>query len=70
MEIEIDKDVKKILEKMQLEIPTHRLIAVAEALPRMARLLWDKYPQEPVEPVRMVADPLSTSCEKPQDATG
>ena len=46
MELIVDPDVKSVLEFMQRRLPTCKLVAVAECLPQMARLLWTSYPQE------------------------
>jgi hypothetical protein len=45
-ELSIDEHLKKVLIFMQRNIPTHKLIAIAEALPKMAVLLWEHYPQQ------------------------
>lgn len=47
MELIINPDVKSVLEFMQDRIPACRLVAIAESLPSLAKLLWDRYPQEP-----------------------
>jgi hypothetical protein len=44
----VDEDVRLVLEFMQDKIEAVKLIGVAEALPQMARLLWVRYPQEPI----------------------
>jgi len=43
----IDGDVKAVLEFMQENIPTEKLLGIAEKLPELARLLWAGFPQEP-----------------------
>jgi hypothetical protein len=53
MNIEVDNDVKAVLEFMQERVAAFKLIGVAERIPAMAKLLWDKYPQEPVEPISL-----------------
>jgi len=53
LDLVVDRDVKAVLEFMQANIPTARLIGVVESLPKIGRLLWDQYEQEPVEAIRM-----------------
>ena len=60
MQIVTDENVKTVLEFMEANIPAERLIGVTDALPQMARLLWDHLPQEPVCPMRLsVTKPMS-----------
>lgn len=60
----VDQDVQAVLEFMQTNISVCKLIGVAECLPRIAKLLWRHYPQNPLVPVSLFARPLSTSYEK------
>lgn len=64
MELIINPDVKSILEFMQDRIPVCRLVAIAESLPSMAKLLWDRYPQEPC-PALTLDVPKLTSPSQP-----
>ena len=50
MRFEVDSDVQSVLEFMQSQIQACKLVGVAEALPQMARLLWNHNQQEPVHP--------------------
>ena len=43
----IDSDVQSVLEFMQERIVAAKLIGVADVIPKMARLLWEGFPQEP-----------------------
>lgn len=65
-ELQMDQDVRSVLEFMQSNISVHKLVAVASALPQIARLLWVAEPQEPLQVLSLVSDlPVpSTSCEK------
>lgn len=63
MEFSLDADVQRVLEFMQDRIPVSKLVGVSEALPQMARLLWGRFPQEPVE-----AAQLSSPKEHPLQA--
>jgi len=48
MNLKIDEDVKLVLENMQRNIPANRLMGVANVIPKMAQLLWARYPAEHV----------------------
>ena len=65
MQLVADGHVKAVLEFMQANLPTAKLIGVADSLPQMARLLWGHYPQEPCAAVALHASlpEPSTSCE-------
>jgi hypothetical protein len=67
MELAMDKDVQAVVEYMQNTIPTTKLRAVADILPKMAQLLWDKFPQEPCVGVALVDSGLRSDL--PQYAT-
>jgi hypothetical protein len=71
MELILDDDLKSVVEFMQSNIATSKLVGIAESLPKMAKLLWDRYPQEPIAGLSLCAEPLrvSTSGETPQAAT-
>ena len=60
MELQMDLDVKKVLEFMQEQVPVSKLEGVADALPKMARLLWSRYPQEPCVSLGLVGIPISS----------
>jgi hypothetical protein len=47
MKLEMDSDVQAVAEYMLRNISANKLVSVAEQLPQIARLLWEKYPQEP-----------------------
>ena len=53
MDLVIDRDVQTVLEFMQSNISTAKLVGVAESLPGIGRLLWSQYEQEPFNPIRM-----------------
>jgi hypothetical protein len=50
-----DEDVQSVLEFMQAKIVTTKLVAVADSLPGLARLLWGHYLQEPLIPANLKA---------------
>ncbi len=60
MELQIDGDLKAVAEFMQNTIPASKLLSVAEDLPKMGRLLWARYPQEPSLGL-MLSEPMITS---------
>jgi hypothetical protein len=49
MELILDEHIKAVLEFMQGQIPASKLVGVAERMPQIAKLLWDRYPQEAVD---------------------
>jgi hypothetical protein len=55
MKIVNDPDVESVLEFMQRNIPSSKIIGVANALPRMAELLWGRFTQEPVSAMYFVS---------------
>ena len=59
MELILDEEMKAVLEFMQRHIPASKLMGVAERLPQMAKLLWDRYPQEAVTAVELHPKPPS-----------
>jgi hypothetical protein len=60
-ELSFDEHLHKVLAYMQRNIPTHKLIGIADAIQKSARLLWQQYPQEPVL-AAVLCEP-SISCE-------
>lgn len=43
----IDKDVAQVISFMQENIPTTKLMGIADKLPEIAKLLWSHYSAEP-----------------------
>ena len=66
MELTLDEHVKAVLEFMQERIPTSKLVGVAEKMPEMARLLWDRYPQESVDALSLI---VTKRCPSQPDAS-
>jgi hypothetical protein len=56
VEFVMDEHVKAVLEFMQENIPTAKLIGIADCLPQMGRLLWGKYRQEPFDSLRIESE--------------
>ena len=57
----LNDHVKEVLEFMQSNIPTTKLVGVAEKLPEMARLLWGHFPQEPYMVLSLVRPKICPS---------
>jgi len=53
MQLVVDEHMKAVLSFMQRNVPTAKLIGIANALPQIAKLLWDVYPQENVRALSM-----------------
>jgi hypothetical protein len=67
---QLDEHIKSVLQFMQENVPTAKLIGVAECLPEIGRLLWACYPQEPVKAVILEPREINSSCGTQQVAIG
>ena len=67
MTIKLDEHLKSVLEYMQQNIPTSKLVGIAEKLPDMARLLWSNYSQEPFSAITL-SNEATEMCREPQSA--
>ena len=56
--LEVDQDVQAVLRFMQGNIPTAKLVGIADALPAVARFLWAKHPQEPIVALSLKSEPI------------
>jgi hypothetical protein len=45
--LSVDPDLKAVADFMQSQLPAGKLISVSDQIPKLARLLWGNYPQEP-----------------------
>ena len=63
MKIKLDKHLQLVLEYMQQNIPTNKLVGVAEKLPDIGRLLWCIYSQEPFRAIELGNEPMEVSHE-------
>jgi hypothetical protein len=61
MELNIDTDVKSVLEFMQDRIQTDKLTAVAESVAGIAPVLWGHFEASPLCPLRLTPEPLSAT---------
>jgi hypothetical protein len=57
VEFTIDQDVQAVLEFMEKHVQACRLVGVADALPKFARLLWEHYTQETCCPMIRLESP-------------
>jgi len=53
---------------MQSNVPTDKLIGVSEAISKLGRLLWDEYPQQPLEAISLQR--IGITSDLPLAATG
>ena len=67
MTIKLDEHLKSVLEYMQQNIPTSKLVGIAEKLPDMARLLWSNYSQEPFSAITL-SNEATEVCRETQSA--
>lgn len=58
MELKIDPSVKAVLEFMQGNIATHKLIGVAQTVAELAPIFWRRHAQEPVEALELYNPPI------------
>jgi hypothetical protein len=68
-EFMLDEHVKMVLEFMQGRIPASKLIGTAEKLPQIAKLLWDRYPQEPVNVASLASAKTDQAHRSPKAST-
>jgi hypothetical protein len=61
MEFVTDEHVGAVLEFIQKNVPTNKLCGVAETAAQIGKLLWAKYPQEPVIGIAMRGKPLTAT---------
>ena len=47
--MELDRDIRSVLDYMRSNVPAAKLVKVAETLPSLAHLMWGGYPKESFE---------------------
>jgi hypothetical protein len=59
-ELLMDNDLRAVVEFMQENLESQKLVGIADSLPGIARLLWGDVAQEPVKAisVRACLDPM------------
>jgi hypothetical protein len=65
MELEIDEDVKRVLEFMQGSMSADRLVAVAAGVHALAPILWGHFETERVSALRLVSGLLNAGRDLP-----
>jgi hypothetical protein len=50
MQLTVDDDLQNVAALMEANVPASKLIAVAEGLNAIARLLWERYAREGITP--------------------
>jgi hypothetical protein len=55
MHLEVDKDVKHVLEFMQNSMPATKLLSVAKAIAELAPVLWGRFEAESIFALRLVS---------------
>ncbi len=55
MNLEMDADLRAVVEFMQRRIPAARLVSVATGIQAISPLLWGHYPHEECKPLRLSA---------------
>jgi hypothetical protein len=66
MNIAIDPDVLAVTEFLQARIPARRLVGVAEAVATLAPILWGQHAPEPVQALRLNAEPIAAVVRTPK----
>jgi hypothetical protein len=59
MELEIDEDVKRVLEFMQSSMSADRLVSVAAGVHALAPILWGGYGQVEISVLLLTPPPIS-----------
>lgn len=70
MDLVLDGDVQAVVEFMQQNIASGKLVAVAESIPKLARLLWDRFPQEPCVGMRLLDRPITNGLLQDANVSG
>ena len=65
MNLQIDEDVKRVLEFMQESMSADHLVAVASGVHALAPILWGHFEAESVSALRLVSRPLSADRDLP-----
>jgi hypothetical protein len=61
MTIEMDRDLLSVLAFMQGRVPAPKLLGTAEAVSKLAPLVWGQHEQEAIRAIELVADPICGS---------
>lgn len=66
----IDPDLQAVAEFMQRRLPAEKLVTIAENLPQVARLLWSRFPQEPVIGASLTEPPITNDLQQVSSVCG
>lgn len=66
MRLEIDNDVKAVIEMMLATIPANRLVSVANGVQKIAPILWGQYESETVQPIALRHSSISACGQRMQ----
>ena len=66
MQLQIDEEVKKVLEFMQNNICASKIFNVANSIKELALPLWGHYKREEVRTLCLRHEPLESDDEQPQ----
>lgn len=69
MDLIIDNDVKAVAEFMQSNMTAARLVPVAQAVARLAPILWGRYRPEEIDALMLAHPQLSGSETSPPSAS-
>ena len=70
MDLVIDSDVKAVAEFMQSHFAASRLVSVAQAMARLAPILWGRYPPEEIDALMLAHHQFNGSAISRPVATG
>ena len=68
-DLEMDVDLKLVLEFMQSNMPASKLVGVAQALAAVAPILWARYEREDVHALVLSVPPFTRGSTLQQAAT-
>jgi hypothetical protein len=59
MKLRVDSDLQSVVEFMQANIPTSKLLATAEAVALLGPVIWSHHERNSVAPAMLVSEPIS-----------
>jgi hypothetical protein len=66
MNVEMDEDVKAVVEFMQRNIAASRLVVVSDSIKSLAQILWGHFDREEIKALRVVPDPIAGNGQQTQ----
>jgi hypothetical protein len=58
MNVDMDEDVKAVIEFMQRNIAASKLVAVSDSIKALAPILWWHFDREEIRALHLVPDPI------------